>query len=72
MKPPRSIGCVCTAKTTNVAIWHIVTFQKRAIAVGVAASLTMGSTNLYAAEGAAGAGGVAGGIAVGAAVTLGI
>ena len=59
----------------------MVTFQKKAIAVGVAALLTLGSTNLYAAEGAAGgegasggegAGGAAGGISVGAAVTLGI
>ena len=50
----------------------MVTFQKKAIAVGVAALLTLGSTNLYAAEGAAGAGGAAGGISVAAAVTLGI
>ena len=56
----------------------MVTFQKKAIAVGVAALLTLGSTNLHAAEGAAGgegaagAGGAAGGISVAAAVTLGV
>ena len=38
----------------------MVTFQKKAIAVGVAALLTLGSTNLYAAEGAAGGEGAAG------------
>ena len=56
----------------------MVTFQKKAIAVGVAALLTLGSTNLHAAdgaaggEGAAGAGGAAGGISVASAVTLGV
>ena len=57
---------MCTAKTTNAAIWHTVTFQKKAIAVCVAAVLALVSSNLYAAEGAAG------GITVGAAVTLSI
>ena len=61
---------MCTAKTTTLTIWHIVTFQKKAIALGVAASLAMGPTNLYAAEGAEGAGGAAGGITIGAADSL--
>ena len=57
-------------------IWHMVTFQKKAIAVGVAGLLTLGSINLHAAEGAsggaeaAGAGSAAGGISVAAAVSL--
>ena len=62
----------------RVRIWHMVTFQKKAIAVGVAGLLTLGSTNLHAAEGAsggaeaAGAGSAAGGISVAAAVSLGV
>ena len=56
----------------------MVTFQKKAIAIGVVGLLTLGSTNLHAAEGAsggaeaAGAWSAAGGISVWAAVTLGI
>ena len=58
----------------------MVTFQKKAITVGVAALLILGPTNLHAAEGAsasgcasgaggaAGAGGALGGISVAAAV----
>ena len=56
----------------------MVTFQKKAIAIGVAGLLTLGSTNLHAAKGAsggaeaAGAWSAAGGISVAAAVSLGV
>jgi len=69
---------VCATKTINVETWLAGTFQKKAIAVGVAALLTLGSTNLHAAEGAseaggaAGAGGALGGISVAAADALGV
>ena len=56
----------------------MVTSQKKAIAIGVVGLLTLGSTNLHAAEGAsggaeaAGAWSAAGGISVAAAVSLGV
>ena len=67
-----------SGQNKKVRIWHMVTLQKKAIAVGVAGLLTLGSTNLHAAEGAsggaeaAGAGSAAGGISVAAAVSLGV
>ena len=75
---------MCATKTINVETWLAGTFQKKAIAVGVAALLTPGSTNLHAAEGAsasggaseaggaAGAGGALGGISVAAADASGV